>query len=121
MFTRKSASAFACAHARPPDHLPGRYRFLLLREIHRDYGREADEEFRFFAAWLAALFNVARFRSTSLRFGCHASQVVARPQCVKGVSLFFWRAASRIARISSRGASDPSDRSSIRSETSATR
>ena len=34
-------------------------RFLLLREICGDYGREADEKFRFFAAWLAALFNVA--------------------------------------------------------------
>ena len=43
------------------------------------------------------------------------------PQCVKGVYSFFWRAASRIARISSSVASGTSDRSSIRSETSATR
>ena len=42
-------------------------------------------------------------------------------QCVKGVYSFFWRAASRIARISSSVASGTSDRSSIRSETSATR
>ena len=42
-------------------------------------------------------------------------------QGVTGVSSFFWRAASRIVRLSSRGASGTSDRSSIRSETSATR
>ena len=42
-------------------------------------------------------------------------------QGVTGVSSFFWRAASRIARLSSRVASGTSDRSSIRSETSATR
>ena len=43
-------------------------------------------------------------------------------QGVTGVSSFFWRAASRIARLSSRVASGTSDRSSIRcaSDTSAT-
>ena len=42
-------------------------------------------------------------------------------QGVTGVSSFFWRAASWIARLSSRVASGTSDKSSIRSETSATR
>ena len=52
----------------------------------------------------------------------HHSTQENGPSKATGVSSFFWRAASRIARISSRVASGTSDRSSIRcaSDTSAT-